>query len=258
VGDTIYTLICILAGIGAGFATGFSGISAALVISPMLVSFLGFDAYEAITIALLSDVLAAADSAVNYTRAGHLRLRESLVLLGSVLAFTLVGSWVSRYIPSPTLGSVSVIWALVMGLKFLLFPNSSLHRDSSVVTPYRQLLESIGFGAGIGFISGFAGAGGGMMTLFVLTTFLGFSIKDAVGTSVFIMTFTALFGGLGHIAIGGVPELRALVLCTLFTLLSAMVCSRVATRVPNERLKRITGIFLTALGIAMAISYFIF
>ena len=251
-------LICIFAGMGAGFATGFSGISAALVISPMLVSFLGFDAYEAITIALLSDVLAAADSTINYTRAGHLKIKDSLILLASVLLFTLAGSWVSRFIPRPALGSVSVLWALVMGLKFLLFPKGALKRETLSGGNKRQLWESAAFGAAIGFISGFAGAGGGMMTLFVLTTFLGYPIKDAVGTSVFIMTFTALFGGLSHVAIGGVPQLSALYLCTVSTLLSAMICSRLANKVSGSRQNRITGIFLTALGVAMAISYFIF
>ena len=53
-------LICFIAGMGAGLGTGFAGLSAAAVISPMLITFLGFDAYEAIGIALASDVLASA------------------------------------------------------------------------------------------------------------------------------------------------------------------------------------------------------
>ena len=52
------------------------------------------------------------------------------------------------------------------------------------------------------FIAG-AGAGGGMMLLLVLTTFLGYPVHLAVGTSVFIMAFTALTGGISHFMIGG-------------------------------------------------------
>jgi uncharacterized membrane protein YfcA len=55
-----------------------------------------------------------------------------------------------------------------------------------------------------------AGAGGGMMMLFVLTTFLSYQMHMAVGTSVFIMTFTALTGGISHFAIGGKPDSVAL------------------------------------------------
>ena len=56
-------LVCILAGLGAGLGTGFAGMSAAAVISPMLITFLGMEPYQAIGIALASDVLASAISA---------------------------------------------------------------------------------------------------------------------------------------------------------------------------------------------------
>ena len=54
------------AGLGAGFGTGFAGMSAAPVISPMLITFLESLAYQAIGIALASDVLASAVSAYTY------------------------------------------------------------------------------------------------------------------------------------------------------------------------------------------------
>ena len=59
-------IICLLAGLGAGLGTGFAGMSAAAVISPMLIAFLHMDAYQAIGIALASDVLASAVSAYTY------------------------------------------------------------------------------------------------------------------------------------------------------------------------------------------------
>ena len=53
-------LVCFFAGMGAGIGTGFAGMSAAAVISPMLITFLGMDPYQAVGIALASDVLASA------------------------------------------------------------------------------------------------------------------------------------------------------------------------------------------------------
>ena len=53
-------IVCFIAGIGAGLGTGFAGMSAAAVISPMLITFLNMPAYEAVGIALASDVLASA------------------------------------------------------------------------------------------------------------------------------------------------------------------------------------------------------
>ena len=61
-------IICFLAGMGAGLGTGFAGMSAAAVISPMLITFLGMPAYDAVGIALASDVLASAVSAYTYAK----------------------------------------------------------------------------------------------------------------------------------------------------------------------------------------------
>ena len=65
----------------------------------------------------------------------------------------------------------------------------------------------------IGFICGFVGAGGGLMMLLILTSVLGYELKTAVGTSVFIMAFTAFTGAVSHFAMGGMPDITCLVLC---------------------------------------------
>ena len=68
--DTFITvLVCFLAGAGAGIGTGFAGMSAAAVIGPMLVTFLGIPAYEAVGIGLISDVLAAPSAPILIKRA---------------------------------------------------------------------------------------------------------------------------------------------------------------------------------------------
>lgn len=56
-------IICFIAGIGAGLGTGFAGMSAAAVISPILITFLNMPTYDAVEIALTSGVPASAVSA---------------------------------------------------------------------------------------------------------------------------------------------------------------------------------------------------
>ena len=99
-------IICFLAGIGAGLGTGFAGMSAAAVISPMLITFLGLPAYEAVGIALASDVLASAISAYTYGKNKNLDIRNGLVMMVTVLLFTLMGSWVASKVPNSTMGSL--------------------------------------------------------------------------------------------------------------------------------------------------------
>ena len=71
-------LVCFFAGMGAGIGTGFAGMSAAAVISPMLITFLGMDPYQAVGIALASDVLASAVSAYTYGKNKNLDVANGI------------------------------------------------------------------------------------------------------------------------------------------------------------------------------------
>ena len=202
----IMILVCFLAGAGAGIGTGFAGMSAAAVIGPMLTTFLDVPAYEAVGIGLISDVLASAVSAYTYKKSGNLDVKNSLPMLASVLVFTVVGSFVASLLPERAMSGTMQIALIIIGLRFLLKPVTTTKEQMATVSPREKLIKSIVGGMGIGFICGFVGAGGGMIMLFVLTSFLGYQMHMAVGTSVFIMAFTALTGGI--IARAIVPVLR--------------------------------------------------
>ena len=208
----ITILVTFFAGMGAGLGTGFAGMSAAAVISPVLITFLGMDPYMAVGIALASDVLASAVSAYTYGKNKNLDIRNGLIMMVSVLTFTVVGSYVSSLVPSRTMGSFSVFMTLLLGIKFIVRPVMTTKEAMQGVSAKIRAVQSIGCGVLIGFICGFVGAGGGMMMLLILTSVLGYELKTAVGTSVFIMAFTAFTGSVSHFAIGGTPDWMVLIL----------------------------------------------
>lgn len=249
-------IICFIAGIGAGLGTGFAGMSAAAVISPMLITFLRIPAYEAVGIALASDVLASAVSAYTYGKNKNLDIKNGLVMMFSVLCFTLVGSWVSSLVPGTTMGNFSVFMTFLLGIKFIIKPVMITKEMMAEVSTRRRFIQSVVCGILIGFICGFVGAGGGMMMLLVLTSVLGYELKTAVGTSVFIMAFTAFTGAVSHFAIGGVTDLWSLIFCVLSTLLWAQIAARFANKASAVVLNRATGVVLVILGAAiMAVNY---
>lgn len=241
-------LICLLAGLGAGLGTGFAGMSAAAVISPMLIAFLDIPAYEAVGIALASDVLASGVSAVTYGKHKNLDIRGGLLMMAAVLVFTAVGSWVSSLVPQATMGSFSVIMTMLLGVRFILKPVMTTKEAMEAVSPRKRIVGSLLCGTLIGFICGFIGAGGGMMLLLILTTVMGYELKTAVGTSVFIMAFTAFTGSVSHFAIGGAPDWWALLFCVLSTLFFAQVAAKFANKAKPGTLNRSTGVILVVLG----------
>ena len=244
-------IVTFFAGMGAGLGTGFAGMSAAAVISPMLITFLGMEPYMAVGIALSSDVLASAVSAYTYKNNKNLDVRNGLIMMVSVLLFTVVGSYVSSLVPSGTMGNVSVFMTFLLGIKFIVKPVMTTKEAMEEISAKKRAMQSIICGVIIGFICGFVGAGGGMMMLLILTSVLGYELKTAVGTSVFIMTFTAFTGAVSHFAIGGAPDWTVWILCIIFTLIWARIAAVFANKATPKTLNRVTGVVLVLLGLVV-------
>lgn len=253
----ITILVTFFAGMGAGLGTGFAGMSAAAVISPMLITFLDMNPYMAVGIALASDVLASAVSAYTYYKNKNLDIRNGLIMMVSVLIFTVTGSYIASLVPATTMGDFSVFMTFLLGIKFIVRPVMTTKESMLGVSARKRAIQSILCGMIIGFICGFIGAGGGMMMLLILTSVLGYELKTAVGTSVFIMTFTALTGAASHFMIGGTPDPLVFILCVIFTLLWARIAAVFANKAEPKTLNRITGLILVILGaVIMGFSLF--
>lgn len=250
-------VVTFFAGMGAGLGTGFAGMSAAAVISPMLITFLGMDPYMAVGIALSSDVLASAVSAYTYGKNKNLDIKNGLLMMASVLVFTVVGSYIASRVPPVAMGNFSVFMTFLLGIKFIVRPVMTTKESMQAVSAKKRAVQSVICGVLIGFICGFVGAGGGMMMLLILTTVLGYELKTAVGTSVFIMAFTALTGAISHFVIGELPNAFVWVLCILFTFIWARIAAVFANKAEPKTLNRATGVVLVVLGaVIMIFSFF--
>ncbi len=249
-------LICALAGIGAGVATGFAGLSAAVFISPMLVTFLGVPVFEAVGIALASDVLASA-TAFTYYKSGNIDTGRSSTLLVSVICFTVIGTAVAFAVSSFSVGEqamelVSITGSFVLGLKFIINPVTRRGKEKTKF--FSPTLLAALCGAVIGFVCGFQGTGGGMMMLFALTIVLGYAFKTAVGTSVLIMAYTAFLGASVHFVINGLPDLTMLLTCVVFTFIAARIAATVANKMSVVKLNRATGVLLAISAAVMLLT----
>ena len=249
-------LVCLIAGAGAGIGTGFAGMSAAAVVGPMLITFLGIPAYDAVGIGLISDVLASLVSAYTYKKSGNLDVKNSLPLLISVLVVTAVGSLVASFLPEQAMSGTMQVALIIIGLRFLVKPVTKTREQLEESPRKSRRIKAIVGGIFVGFICGFVGAGGGMMLLLVLTSFLGYPMHLAVGTSVFIMAFTALTGGVSHFMIGGLPDIPCLVLCVAFTLLWARIAAKIANKAEAKTLNRVVGIVMIVTSLViLAVNY---
>ncbi|MCC8151573.1 MAG: sulfite exporter TauE/SafE family protein [Lachnospiraceae bacterium] len=257
----------IIAAAGAGVGTGLAGLSAATVMVPILIvlcpSFQGeYGAYQATAIALASDILGSAVTTSVYAKNKRIDLRHGWVMLACVVALSTVGSYVAFLAGNVVLGGFTLILTFCIGIRFLVKPDTSKPGAdlSRVRLGAKEIAISLFFGLTIGFGTGFVGTGGGMMMLVVFTAFLGYELKTAVGTSTFIMTFTALIGFVSHALIHPAIVLErwnVLIICIVTATAASLISAQFANRVENKTVGRVTGVILTGLGAAMIyLNYF--
>lgn len=119
-------LFYILAGLGAGVVTGLAGLSAAVVITPVLVSLCGWQSYDAVTVALASDVLASLLSAYTYYKNKNIDIRRGLLVMVTAFLGTIVGSYCGYLFSQAQpdgLGYLSMLTTISLGVKFLIRPS---------------------------------------------------------------------------------------------------------------------------------------
>ena len=253
--------ICILAAALAGIGTGLVGLSAATAMVPLLIvlcpTFQGeHGAYMATAIALASDILGSAVTTAVYARNKNIDLKQGWLMTVCVISMCTVGSIAAFFTHQQVLGGFSLFLCVAIGVRFLVKPNSGEKpkREGRGGLSGMQIAVSLFFGLTIGFGTGFFGSGGGMMMLIVFTAMLGYERKTAVGTSTFIMTFTALIASVSHILIEPAIILQCreyLVACIITATLFSLLSARFANRINGRVVSYVTGALLLGLGLVL-------
>lgn len=103
-------------------------------------------------------------------------------------------------------------------------------------------------GIGVGFITGFVGAGGGFIIVPVLIFFLRLSFKKAVGTSLCIIALNSLIGftgNIGHQSIDWLFLLTVSSICAVGILIGSLMSSKVSA----QKLRPAFGWFTLVVGV---------
>lgn len=246
-------MIYIFAGLGAGIVTGLAGLSAAVVITPLLVSACRWQSYDAVTVALAADVLASFLSANTYRKNGNIDVKRGLLVSVTAFSGAVAGSYCGFLFSQAQpdgLGFLSMATTIFLGLKFILVPVVSEKSGAGEnQVSWKRLLPALIFGCVIGWICGFTGSGGGALMLLLMTSLLRKDLKSAVGTSTMIMTLVALVGTISHVSLGAGIFPLPMAVTVITCILGAVGSAKFANKCEVKKLNRIVGIVLLMLGV---------
>jgi uncharacterized membrane protein YfcA len=221
----------------------------------ILMVLLNYGVYDAIGISLLTDVFASLASAHIYRKSANLDVKRGILIGIFATIFAFIGSFVARAIPDMALGDGLGLVTLITGISFLRNP---MNRKDTWILNYfknKKTLASIGIGIVVGLFGGIFGVGGGVTILVALVFIMGYPIKIAVGTSVLIMAFIALSGGVGHFVNRSFP-LMGVIIASIGGVIGAVVASRYANSVSEEKMFRVAGIILIVISLLVIFKKF--
>ena len=247
-------IIYILAGLAGGVLTGMAGLTAAMVLTPILCGACGWAGYDATTLALIANVPSALVTSYTYYKNGNIDIKRGMPVALVSFIGAIVGSYLGYLFSMVSENGISyvvIISNLFMAVKFL-FPTKKKEGDLSAAEAKKAKTKTIialVMGFLIGAECGFMGSAGGVLMLMVLTMILGMDTKLAVGTSSLVMTLVALTGAVSHLAMGASVEIVPAIIVTVTCTIGAVVSAKFANKVAEKTVNRCASLVLVIVSI---------
>ncbi|MFY9221022.1 MAG: sulfite exporter TauE/SafE family protein [Blastocatellia bacterium] len=252
---TTSLIIGLILSAAIGFSLGLIGGGGSIITVPVLVYVIGVSAHQAIAMSLaVVGMTSLIATFLHYKqKTVNLKIAALFGITGMMGAY--FGSGLTYLFNSTSLlfifGSVMLVISLVMLLKD--------QKDISQNVSQNKLVKSIIAGLIVGLLTGFLGVGGGFLIVPALIFFAGLEIKNAIGTSLLIITINSLAGLIGHLQHVSF-DLRLTILITAIAALGTILGTKVAHQVSATALKSGFATFVLVVAIFLIIKnyHFIF
>lgn len=259
-----YFVGLILIGICAGFASGLLGVGGGFLIVPLqyfLLKYIGVQPDLAMLISLGTSLAIIVPTSLSGAYR-HTQTMDNIVGPGIRLGiFGIVGGAIGGFVAS---GLPSRILEIIFGclLLFIVVKNIiDINKEKDEAKIPFNLISSAIIGLIVGFSSGLLGVGGGVFLIAILTSLLGFSLIEAIGTSSVFICLTAVGGFLSYIVSGwgvstfpysiGYVSIINFALIACFSVPLASIGAKYAHKIPQKKLKIIFSVLVLYIALKM-------
>lgn len=244
-----------LLGLGIGAALGLVGGGGSILAVPALVYGLGMPVGQAVPTSLLVVAGTAAAGVVPRLRRSEVRWRVAGVFGGAGIGAAFAGAAVNRLLPERVLLGAFAALMLVVGMTMLRGqpdPRGACEVPGGRVDWRACLPKALVIGAGVGFLTGLLGVGGGFVIVPALAWLLGLPVPVAIGTSLVILGLNALAGLAAHLD-RLQPNLTVAGVFLGAAALAALAGGRMAGRLPERVLRRGFAGLVLAVAVFVAV-----
>jgi uncharacterized membrane protein YfcA len=178
--------LALLAGAVIGLALGALGGGGGVLAVPALIHLLGFTPVAATTAGLVIVAATSAAALTAHARDGQVRWGTGLLFAGAGVGPAMLGSAIAANLPAAVLSAAFALVAAGAAVRML--------RPSGAGGAAREPRpgRATAAGAGLGAVTGVLGVGGGFLAVPALVGILGLRMREAVGTSLLVITVNSL------------------------------------------------------------------
>lgn len=239
-----------------GISIGLIGAGGSILAMPIFVYLFGIEPGLATSYSLFVVGTTALIAGYQHYRLGNLKIKTAIIFaLPSLLMLLLVRKYVLAAIPQNIVlaQDISINKDAMLMIVFsilMIFASLSMIRAKAVMEKAQPNLFRLGIlGLLVGVVTGFLGAGGGFLIIPALLLFGGLPIKQAIGTSLFIIFLNAYIGFGGDILSGVSIDYRLLLSIAAVAVLGIFIGVFLSKKITAAQLRPIFGWFVLIMGI---------
>ncbi|WP_405720265.1 sulfite exporter TauE/SafE family protein [Streptomyces sp. NBC_00046] len=178
-------VLALVAGAVIGLALGALGGGGSVLAVPALIYLLGFSPASATTASLIIVTATSASALYAHARDRNVAWKTGTLFAAAGVIPAFLAGAAAGHLPEVALTAAFAVIAALAALRML--------RPSRTEPPDRiRSVTAVGAGAGLGAVTGFLGVGGGFLAVPALVSVLGLRMKQAVGTSLLVITVNSL------------------------------------------------------------------
>lgn len=249
-----------IAALFIGISLGLIGGGGSILTVPVLVYLFGISPVVATSYSLFVVGSTSLVGAYNNYKKGLVRIQTALLFgLSSITIVFLTRKFLIPAIPD-TLGSIGnfkiteavatmILFAILMvAAAVAMIKSRSVIHDYTSANKRIQLPKLLLYGIAIGVITGLLGAGGGFLLIPTLVLLVKLPVKEAVGTSLFIIALNSLIGFTGDIGHFSIDWLFLLKI-TAIAITGIFIGGIASRNISSDQLKKGFGWFVLLMGI---------
>lgn len=244
-------------GLFVGISLGLIGGGGSILAMPILVYIFHFNPQLATSYSLFIVGISALIGSIKHFKLNNLNINIAFVFgIPSIISLLLARKFILQKIPTVIFSfndiviTKNILLMVVFAALMIAASISMIKNKKNEIKLKSQSKVKLAFvGFMVGVVTGFLGAGGGFLIIPALVFFANLPMKQAIGTSLFIIAVNAMIGFIGDLVNDVHLNFQFLLLFSFIAIIGIFIGTYLSKKIDGNKLKPAFGWFILIAGI---------